>query len=138
MGGPMTAKAANNFHLNGDGTTIDYSVGLDGKPILSYKDRKFDMQFSGDQIRTEDSELGELVTVTLVPGVEGQSLTATVFIPGIDLGNANSQPLTAPVIVSQRLGGIHPGKHGQLQNYTPTVLKGTASQIETVTGGARP
>ena len=73
MSGPNTAKVANKFELSGNGTTITYSsTGIGGKPSLSYKDRKFDMQFSGNQIRTERSELGELVTVTLAPGVEGQ------------------------------------------------------------------
>jgi hypothetical protein len=85
------------------------------------------MPFSGNQIRTERSELGELVTVHLTEGVEGQYTSATVLIPGIDLGNANSQPLTTMVIVSKHLGVIHPGKHGALQDYTPTKLKGTAS-----------
>jgi hypothetical protein len=132
MSGPITAKLANTVELSGNGTTIRYSsTGIGGKPSLSYKDRKFDKPFSGNQIRTEHSELGELVTVALAPGVEGQSLTATVLIPSIDLGNANSQPLTTLMIVSQRLGVIHPGKHGALQDYTPTTLKGTASHIET-------
>ena len=131
MSGPNTAKVANKFELSGNGTTITYSsTGIGGEPSLSYKDRKFDMQFSGNQIRTERSELGELVTVTLAPGVEGQILTATVLTPGIDLGNANSQALTTLMIVSQRLGVIHPGKHGPLQDYAATMLKGTASHVE--------
>ena len=72
MSGPITAKVANKFELSGNGTTISYSsTGPGGKPSLSYKDGKFNMQFSGDQIRTEDSELGELVTVTLAGGGGG-------------------------------------------------------------------
>lgn len=138
MSGPITAKVANKFELSGNGTTISYSsTGPGGKPSLSYKDGKFNMQFSGDQIRKEDSELGELVTVTLAGGVEGQNLNATVLTPDIDLGNANSQPLTTLVILSQHLGGIHVGIHGALQDYAPKMLKGTASHIEPVTGGAR-
>jgi hypothetical protein len=138
MSGPVTAKLANTFELSGNGTTISYSTtGIDGKRSLKYKDRNFEKQFSGNEIRTERSELGELVTVTLRPGLEGQNLNATVFTPGIDLGNANSQPLTTLVILSQHLAVIHPGKHGPLQDYIATMLKGTASHIETVTGGAR-
>ena len=79
------------------GPTVGYSIGMDGKPILSYQDDIFgEKQFSGNQIRTEHGELGDLVTVHLTEGVEGQYTSATVLIPGIDLGNANSQPLTYP------------------------------------------
>ena len=76
------------------------------------------------------------MTVHLSEGVEGQYTSATVLIPGIDLGNANSQPLDTLMIVSQRLGVIHPLKHGALQDYAAKALTGTASHIETVTGGA--
>ena len=59
MSGPNTAKVANKFELSGNGTTITYSsTGIGGKPSLSYKDRKFDMQFSGNQIRTERQRTG--------------------------------------------------------------------------------
>lgn len=133
MSGPSTAKVANKFDLSGNGTTIGYSIGMDGKPILSIGNK----QFSGNQIRTEHGELGDLVSVHLMEGVEGQYTSATVLIPAVDLGNDNSQPLTTMMIMSNHLGVIHPLKHGALQDYAATMLKGTASHIETVTGGAR-
>jgi hypothetical protein len=132
MSGPSTAKVANKFDLSGNGTTIGYSIGMDGKPALSIDN----MQFSGNQIRTEHGELGDLVSVHVKEGVEGQYTSATVLIPGIDLGNDNSQPLTTMVIMSPHRGMDSP-RHGQLQDYVATMLKGTASHIETVTGGAR-
>jgi hypothetical protein len=126
MSGPITAKVANKFDLSGDGTTISYSIGMDGKPILSFGNKKF----SDNQIRTEHGELGDLVTVHLTEGVEGQYTSATVLIPGIDLGNAKSQPLTTMVIMSTHRGLDSP-RHGQLQDYAATKLMGNASHIET-------
>ena len=41
MSGPITAKVANKFDLSGNGTTVGYSIGMDGKPILSYQDDIF-------------------------------------------------------------------------------------------------
>ena len=93
--------------------------------------------FAAIRIRTEKGELGNLVSVHLTEGVEGQYTSATVLIPAVDLGNDNSQPLNTMMIVSKHLGAIHPGKHGALQDYAVTMLKGTASQIEPLTGGAR-
>jgi hypothetical protein len=125
MSGPITAKVANKFDLSGDGTSVEFSMGLDGKPILSIGDK----QFRGNQIRMDQGELGNLVSVHVSEAVEGQYTSATVLIPAVDLGNDNSQPLNTMMIVSKHLGVIHPGKHGALQDYTVTMLKGTASQI---------
>ncbi len=133
MSGPITAKVAHKFDLSGNGTAVGFSMGMDGKPILSIGDK----QFRGNQIRTQQGELGNVVSVHLTEGVEGQYTSATVLIPAVDLGNDNSQPLNTMMIVSKHLGVIHPGKHGALQDYAVTMLKGTASQIEPLTGGAR-
>ena len=125
MSGPIATKVANKFDLSGNGTAVEFSMGMDGKPILSIGDK----QFRGNQIRTEEGELGHLVSVHLTEGVEGQYTSATVLIPTVDLGNDNSQPLNTMMIVSKHIGVIYPGKHGALQDYTVTILKGTASQI---------
>ena len=108
------------------------SLGMDGKPILSIGDK----QFRANQIRTEQGELGNLVSVHVTEAVEGQYTSATVLIPTVDLGNDKSQPLKM-MIVSKHLGVIHPGKHGALQDYTVTMLKGTASHIEPLSGATR-
>ena len=136
MSGPIATKVANKFDLSGNGTAV-------GLSIRAWMGNRFcrigrhNKQFRGNQIRTEHGELGELVTVHLTEVSKASTLSATVLIPGIDLGNDNSQPLTTMMIVSKHLGAIHPGKHGALQDYAVTMLKGTASQIEPLTGGAR-
>jgi hypothetical protein len=59
-------KIPNLFQLQGDDVSITYSTsGFDGKPHFGYQDAVQSKQFSGDQIRTTESELGALVTVFL-------------------------------------------------------------------------
>src|SRR5271165_1733529 len=128
---PQTAAVqANLFELSGHGTSIAYSTtSIDGKPRFHYKDHNVDLNFSGSEIRTEDSELGKLVTVSIKRTIDTGNTTATLLLPAVDLAGANERPLTTVVIVSKHIGPIHPGHTGQEQDYAATVLHGHAKFV---------
>lgn len=122
---------ANKFQLSGHGTEIIYSTrSPDILASFSYKDPSFNVEVLGDdKIKTEDSQLGTLVTVILAIGREGGGTKATLLIPSINLKPENdgnkSQPVATLVIVSRLLDEASPVQ-GQLQEYTATTVTGTA------------
>jgi hypothetical protein len=77
-----TLVGPNQYALAGDGTQITYSTtGSDGKPTLSYTGPQGERSFSGDDIRTQDSELGTEVTVTLEDVADLHLVTLTLLLP---------------------------------------------------------
>ncbi len=57
---------ANLFELSGDFIQATFSsTSILGGPILSYRDPQRSLSFRGAEIRSQDTELGELITVTL-------------------------------------------------------------------------
>jgi hypothetical protein len=61
--------APNLYQLKGHGLHVTYSTSsIDGRPRLSYQDTHQMHSFVGDEIRTDPSEIGTLVTVTLPTG----------------------------------------------------------------------
>ena len=120
----------NLFELSGYGTQITYSTsGIDGKPHLSFKNAEFNESFAGTDIRTLDSELGKLVTVSLVKTVDQGYTSATVLIPSVALGGQTSQPLSTLCIISRHIAGIQPGQTGARQTYNSVNLNGTAKLV---------
>jgi hypothetical protein len=68
------------------GTRITYSAeGPSSQSQLSYHDDKLDLTFNGDQIRVLDTEIGQLVTVTLSDIADVGNLKLTLLLPLIDL-----------------------------------------------------
>ncbi len=92
----------NLFELTGD-ATISYSTSsFAGPPQFSYHDSQFNVQVSGAEIRTADSELGKLVTVSLLKTVDVGFTTFTLL----------------------------PSQHAALQSYKALKLHGTAKHVE--------
>ena len=57
---------ANFYRLSGDGVSIDYiTSGIDGKPHFNYHDNVTRRTFIGDQVRSEPTHIGTLVSVVL-------------------------------------------------------------------------
>lgn len=59
-------QKANYFVLTGDHMQVVYSAtSLNGQPLVHYQDAHLVRNFTGDDIRRVDTDLGELVSVTL-------------------------------------------------------------------------
>src|SRR5437764_6208589 len=76
----------NLYNLFGDGLHITYSTtGIDGKPHFTYHSATQSLSFSGDQIETQQSPLGTLVTVFIFRTIDGPSTSFTLLVPRVNL-----------------------------------------------------
>lgn len=125
---PLTAP--NLYQLSGPkGLHITYSTtGFDGKPHFDYQAGGKSLHFTGNQIRTVDLEIGELVTVTTQRTIDRGSTTFSVLIPQINLGSRHSAPINTQGIVTTHRFSVPP-LQGQLDSYQIIPLKGTAQAV---------
>jgi len=83
----------NLFELAGEYTRITYSTtSITGQPQFHYQDRQRDVNATGDGIRSQDSEIGTLVTVTLEVIPDLHTLTVTLLVPQINLRGGTGAP----------------------------------------------
>jgi hypothetical protein len=116
---------ANDFTVSDEQTTISFATtSFTGKPTFSYKNGPKHLQFTGDEIRTADTEFSKLATVTI--GGEGDAgvSTVTLFVPTVTVPST-AEPVdidTIAILTEQRrLGPAH-------QRYEALYLHGTARQ----------
>lgn len=118
----------NLYTLRGGALHVVYSTtGIDGKPHLSYQDATRTLAFQSDQIRTVDTEIGTLVTVTLQITVDSGSTVFSVLIPSVNLGSSEQVPVhTEGITTVHRFSIVPILNHGQTELYTVTRLSGEA------------
>ena len=123
-------NVADLFQLEHNDLHITYSTSsIAGKPLFNYKDAQQELSFSGDEIRTQESELGTLVTVSLKKTVDTGYTSLTLLLPKVKLGNAQQQAITALAIEVQHLIGQLPAT-GSLDKYQYVYhLHGSASFV---------
>jgi hypothetical protein len=111
--------------------SISYSTsGIDGKPHLQYQDTNQTLQFSGEEIRSLQSEIGTLVTVTIRRTVDSGFTSLTLVIPKIELGQSNQAAIsTVGIATMQRFSPIPIFNRGQMQTYTISQLDGGAEFV---------
>ena len=124
---------ANLFELEGYGVQITYSKSsITGDPRFSYNDADHDLNFSGNEIRVEGTEIGDLVTVTIETVSDLRTVTVTLLVPEFNLPQDTKQsPFeTEAVITTHRttIGGPSLVQ-GQLKSYETVALQGTARQV---------
>ena len=121
-------EQANSYDLSGNGITIKYSsTSLAGDPLFHYQDRRTKRDFRGDEVRTEKSELGSLVSVTLELLVDRGSTTFTVLVPKVNVGASGPADVSTYGITTEHRTSIAgPIMPGQLDTYAAIELKGTA------------
>jgi hypothetical protein len=122
----------NFFQLAGGYTQITYSTtSITGQPQFHYQDQQRDINVTGGDIRSLETEIGTLVTVTLEVIPDLHTLTVSLLVPQINLTEGNESPLSTPAILTSHrtsIGG--PGLvEGQLQTYEVVALEGTASLV---------
>jgi hypothetical protein len=80
--------AANKFVLKGSGVEVDYTIGITpGLPALIYTDGAFQKSFTSlsGQIVSNDTGLGELVSVPLILTIDTGGERFGFFLPFIDV-----------------------------------------------------
>ena len=79
----MATKQPNLYELSGNGIHVTYSTtSITGKPLFNYHDSFQTRNFSGDEIQTVDTILGQLVSVFLVRTIDSGSTSFTGADPG--------------------------------------------------------
>jgi hypothetical protein len=118
----------NVYQLAGDGMQITYTVSnANGQAQLDYQDAQGSRTFTGNQVHSEQSPLGTLVTVFLVRTVDTGSTTLTLTVPGVNLGTTTEQPIETFAVVTTNLFSIvEMHKPRQTQLYQVSSLQGTA------------
>lgn len=97
----------NGYSLAGDGIQITYTVSnTHGEAQLDYQDAQGGRTFTGNQINSERSPLGTLVTVFLLQTVDMGSTTLTLVVPGVNLQNTTEQPIETFAVVTTNLFSI--------------------------------
>jgi len=128
----MAELEPNHYALTGHGPlqVVYASTGLAGQPQLTYQDPQLSLQFSGGDIRRVESDVGTLVSVTIIKTVDTGSTSFSVLIPRVTLQNGQPAHIrTAGVTTLHRLTVDTPA-HGQLDTYQLHHLSGTASVVE--------
>lgn len=132
---------ANTFELNNENVRVTYSAQGDaGQPVLSYEDLadpEYDNTFRKSDIRTVNTDIGHLVTVTLVKGVDQGTKMLTLLVPTVTVAQAKTPVAiktkaiftTFPKVVGSNLPGPN-------ETYRVESLRGTA-QFEFVQTAAQ-
>jgi hypothetical protein len=78
--------AANKFELMGSGVEVDYTIGANPSfPALVYKAGAFQKSFKPNEIVSEDTGLGRLISVSLMTTIDTGGERFGFFLPSIDV-----------------------------------------------------
>jgi hypothetical protein len=127
-----TERTPNLFELHGDCLAVTYSTSsFQGEPLLMYQDAHRSLRFRGDDIRSVEAEIGELVSVTLATTPDLGSTTFTLLLPAVSLATADSAPVDTDGVTTIHRTSIAPSLlHGQTEIYQVCRLIGTARAVE--------
>lgn len=121
----------NLYELSGKNVQVSYATSsLTGEPRLHYRDKKHDLNFTGDEIRVLRTEIGTQVTVTIHQVPDLKTVTATLLIPDINL--ENDAVLFKTFLIRTRHWTTFSGPElvkGPVQTYSKVALKGKASHV---------
>src|SRR5262245_54704390 len=72
--------------VEGPGVELSYTIGITaGLPALTYRDGAFEKAFTADQIQSNNTGLGELVSVPLILTVDTGGQRFGFFLPLVDV-----------------------------------------------------
>ncbi len=122
---------ANSFQLSGGSIVVSYSkTSISGVPLLNYRDNNTNRNFSGQEISIQETELGQLITVTLEAVPDLRTVTFTLILPLVNLSNGSeSIRINVPGITTTTRTTIAGPGSGAEKTYTTVNLRGTAKFV---------
>jgi hypothetical protein len=82
---------ANKFVLKGSGVEVDYTIGATPSiPALVYKAGAFHKSFLPAQVLTENTGLGQMVSVSLISSIDTGGERFGFFLPFIDVPHGHT------------------------------------------------
>ena len=115
-----------------NGVQIHYSAtSIAGVPLLTYQANEQTRSFRGDEIRVQQTELGDTVTVTLEVVPDLHTVTLTLLIPAVNVGKDNASRIATQAIRTTSRTSIGGPRlvQGQIQLYEALALEGTAKSV---------
>jgi hypothetical protein len=123
----MANTQPNLYELSGHGMHVTYSTtSITGKPLFNYHDAAQTKNFSGDEIQTQNSMLGTLVSVFLMRTIDGPSTSFTLLVPSVRLPASEVANISTEGITTLHKFSIVGPPLGQTELYTLHRLHGTA------------
>ena len=114
----------------GDETQVYYSTTSPlGPPEFTYVFQGSRTLFSGNQIETRATALGEEVTVTLESVADDHTTTLTVLIPATSVALGDKVPLRTLGVLTTTTTAIAGSPSGVSQTYLALDLHGMAKQV---------
>src|SRR5512144_2185253 len=132
MSNGAQAEQPNLFLLSRRNVRIRYQTSsVQGAPEFHYEDGRLSIDRRGDEIRTEQTNIGQLVTIVLEQVPDLQTDTFTVVLPSINLPERRPASLSTIGVLTRDLTTIGgPGLVvGQVQTYDAIELNGTAQLV---------
>src|SRR5262245_39936815 len=138
LGGPMAQDAteANFFQLSSDYPQIQVSYtasDIGGQEQVSFEDADGSRSFRGpNEVRSLDTGIGKLVTVTLEAVPDLHTITFSVLLPSVLVeGLGEEAAVTAVGLRTTTSTTIAGPPTGPAQSYETVLLEGTASLVAT-------
>jgi hypothetical protein len=124
-------EQANLFELGDYSIQVTYSsTSFTGQPQLSYRDNNINRNFMGEEIRILDTELGQLITVTLETIADLRTVTFTLVLPLVNVipqsGGTRVQVPGISTTTHTTIAGPGPGAE---KTYSTVNLQGTAQFV---------
>jgi hypothetical protein len=125
-------EQANLFELGSYSTQVTYSsTSITGQPLLNYRDDANNLSFMGDEIRIEEMEIGQLITVTLESGAaDAPPVTFTLVLPEVNvMPQSGGTQIQVPGIVTTTRSLFGGPRLGAEKTYSIIDLQGTAQFV---------
>jgi hypothetical protein len=122
---------ANLFELSRGAIHVTYSsTNILGGPILSYRDHQLSRSFRGNEIHIQDSDVGQIITVTLETIPDLRTVTFSLILPIVTvMPQSAGVHIQVPGITSTAPTTIAGPPPGPQKLYSVVNLKGTAQFI---------
>jgi hypothetical protein len=130
--GGFGLEQANLFELASRSIQVTFSsTSITGRPLLSYRDHNLQLNFEGEEIDIRDTQIGQLITVTLETIPDLRTVTFTLILPlvnvirqsgGIRVSVSGIRTTTHTTIVGPGLGAE--------KTYAIVTLEGTAQFVD--------
>jgi hypothetical protein len=130
----------NEYKLKGGEIHVTYLTdGFHDVPSFAYDDGQLNKVFTGPEIRTLQTEIGTLVSVTTRLTIDTGSTEFSVLLPAIDLADSTkTQHFKTAGIITVHKGPDSFPRTGLLETYEVIHMHGTASIVEVPLDLAQP
>lgn len=128
---PTPKRAPNLYELSGTRLKVTYSSSsIAGKPLLTIRQGRKDQQFTGAEIKTDKTQIGQLITVTLEAHPDRKTMLFSVLLPDVNLPDSLKSTIKTEAVVTTIKTTIAGPAKGQVQTYKTVLLSGTARSVD--------